>query len=168
VKADIHVIGKLHERNSLVHAVILAVENHGAANVTLSTIFVGYRERQLFRIGNPAMVKSPSRLTVRIQADSVDTGSGLKNGKLKSKDFFAVDDNPEITFVSKKIVKTSPNTYERSGFIGRSEGQLAIPFIELPGNGGGCLHVKLDPAFLRDHFDHRGLAAANTWEHQQE
>src|SRR5580704_12759891 len=29
-------------------------------------------------------------LEVRIQADSVDTGSGLKNGKLRGKDFFNV------------------------------------------------------------------------------
>jgi polyisoprenoid-binding protein YceI len=33
-------------------------------------------------------------LEIKIQADSVDTGSGMKNGKLKSKDFFDVDNNP--------------------------------------------------------------------------
>jgi polyisoprenoid-binding protein YceI len=54
-------------------------------------------------------------LEIKIQADSVDTGSGLKNGKLKSGDFFDAGNNPEITFVSKKIVKTAPNTYEVDG-----------------------------------------------------
>ena len=37
-------------------------------------------------------------LDIKIQADSVDTGSGMKNGKLKGKDFFDVKQNPTITF----------------------------------------------------------------------
>ena len=36
----------------------------------------------------------------------MDTGSGMKNDKLKSKDFFDVKENPLITFQSKKIVQT--------------------------------------------------------------
>jgi polyisoprenoid-binding protein YceI len=47
-------------------------------------------------------------LDIKIQAASVDTGSGMKNGKLKSKDFFDVENNPLITFHSTKIVQTSP------------------------------------------------------------
>lgn len=52
---------------------------------------------------------------IKIQADSVDTGSGMKNSKLKGKDFFAVDQNPYITFHSTKIVQTGPNTFEVDG-----------------------------------------------------
>jgi len=47
-------------------------------------------------------------LDIKIQAASVDTGSGMKDGKLKSKDFFDVEQNPEITFHSTKIVQTGP------------------------------------------------------------
>src|SRR5580698_434241 len=47
-------------------------------------------------------------LEIKIQADSVDTGSGMKNGKLKGKDFFDVENNPLITFHSTKIVQTGP------------------------------------------------------------
>jgi len=54
-------------------------------------------------------------LEVRIQAASVDTGSGLKNGKLKSKDFFDVEQNPLITFKSTKFVQTGHNTFEVDG-----------------------------------------------------
>ena len=54
-------------------------------------------------------------LEVKIQAASVDTGSGMKNGKLKGKDFFAVDQNPLITFRSTRIVQTGPNTFEMDG-----------------------------------------------------
>jgi polyisoprenoid-binding protein YceI len=54
-------------------------------------------------------------LDVEIQAASVDTGSGLKNGKLKSGDFFDVDNNPLITFKSTKLVQSGPNTFEVDG-----------------------------------------------------
>src|SRR6266853_1346573 len=45
-------------------------------------------------------------LEIEIQADSVNTGSGLKNNKLKSKDFFDVKDSPTITFKSTKVAQT--------------------------------------------------------------
>jgi polyisoprenoid-binding protein YceI len=51
-------------------------------------------------------------LEIEIQADSVNTGNGLKNNKLKSKDFFDVKDSPTITFRSTKVVQTGPNTFD--------------------------------------------------------
>jgi polyisoprenoid-binding protein YceI len=54
-------------------------------------------------------------LTLKIQADSVNTGSGMKDGKLKSKDFFNVEQDPLITFVSKKLEQTGPNTIVMTG-----------------------------------------------------
>ena len=54
-------------------------------------------------------------LEIKIQADSVDTGSGMKNNKLKGKDFFDVEQNPLITFKSTKVVATGHNTYEVDG-----------------------------------------------------
>jgi|SRR6516165_1891414 len=54
-------------------------------------------------------------LSIKIQADSVDTGSGMKDGKLKGKDFFNVKDDPYITFKSTKIVQTGPTTFEVDG-----------------------------------------------------
>jgi polyisoprenoid-binding protein YceI len=56
-----------------------------------------------------------SVLEINIQAASVDTGSGLKNGKLKGKDFFDVERNPVITFKSTKFVQTGPPTFEVDG-----------------------------------------------------
>jgi polyisoprenoid-binding protein YceI len=47
-------------------------------------------------------------LDIKIQAASVDTGSGMKDGKLKSKDFFDVKNYPLITFHSTKIAQTGP------------------------------------------------------------
>jgi polyisoprenoid-binding protein YceI len=54
-------------------------------------------------------------LDIKIQADSVNTGSGLKDGKLKSKGFFNADQDPLITFLSKKIVQTGPTTFDVQG-----------------------------------------------------
>jgi polyisoprenoid-binding protein YceI len=54
-------------------------------------------------------------LEITIQADSVDTGSGMKNNKLKGKDFFDVEHNPTIVFKSTKIVAISPEHFEVDG-----------------------------------------------------
>jgi polyisoprenoid-binding protein YceI len=54
-------------------------------------------------------------LDLKIQAASVNTGSGMKDGKLKGKDFFNADQDPYITFHSNKTVQTGPNTFEIPG-----------------------------------------------------
>ena len=54
-------------------------------------------------------------LHIQIDAATVDTGSGMKNNKLKSKDFFDVANYPTITFRSTKIVQTGPHTFEIDG-----------------------------------------------------
>ena len=63
--------------------------------------------------------KSPDETTgtleIKIEAASVDTGSSMKNGKLMSKDFFDVAQNPHITFKSNKVVRTGPHTFEVEG-----------------------------------------------------
>ena len=45
----------------------------------------------------------------------MNTGSGMKDGKLKSKDFFDAEHDPYITFHSTKIVQTGPNTFDIPG-----------------------------------------------------
>jgi polyisoprenoid-binding protein YceI len=54
-------------------------------------------------------------LDIEIQADSVETGSGMKNKKLKSKAFFDVKNSPMITFKSTKVVQTGSNIFEVEG-----------------------------------------------------
>jgi polyisoprenoid-binding protein YceI len=58
---------------------------------------------------------STAVLDIKIQASTVDTGSGMKNGKLKGKDFFDVEHNPLITFHSTKAIQTGPDTIEFDG-----------------------------------------------------
>jgi polyisoprenoid-binding protein YceI len=54
-------------------------------------------------------------LDIRIQAASVHTGSDVKDGKLKGKDFFDAEQSPLIRFHSTKVVQTGPETVE---FVG--------------------------------------------------
>jgi polyisoprenoid-binding protein YceI len=58
---------------------------------------------------------STGRMDIKIQADSVNTGSKSKDAKLKGKDCFDVEHNPLITFHSTKIVQTGPYTFSVPG-----------------------------------------------------
>ena len=82
-------------------------------------------------------------LELKIEAASVDTGSGLKNGKLKSKDFFDVEQNPYITFKSTKFVPTGPHTFEVDGDFtirGVSNPEKLTLIVSGRGTGSGEIH----------------------------
>jgi polyisoprenoid-binding protein YceI len=93
-------------------------------------------------------------LDIKIQADSVSTGSGMKDGKLKSKDFFDVKENPLITFHSDKIVQTGPNTFDLPGTFtirGVSKPEtLAFTVTGTRGSGSG--DIKGTMAFDRKDY----------------
>jgi polyisoprenoid-binding protein YceI len=92
-------------------------------------------------------------LEIRIQADSVDTGSGMKDGKLKSKDFFNVKDNPYITFKSTKNVQTGPDTFEVDGdFTIRGVTKPEKLSLTLVGKGTGSGTVTGTMAFDRKDY----------------
>ena len=89
-------------------------------------------------------------LDIKAQAASVDTGSGMKDGKLKSKDFFDVQNNPYITFHSTKIVQTSANTFEIDGdFTIRGVTKPEKLSLTVSGIGTGQGEVKGIMAFDR-------------------
>src|SRR5215472_15893692 len=75
-------------------------------------------------------------LDIEIQADSVDTGSGMKNKKLKSKDFFNAKDSPMITFKSTKVAQTGPNTFDLEGDF-TIRGVTKTEKLSLTDNGKG-------------------------------
>ena len=82
-------------------------------------------------------------LDVEIQAASVDTGSGMKDSKLKSSDFFDVVANPLITFKSTNISQTSPNTFEVDGnFTIRGVTRLEKLTLAVSGVGTGSGQIK--------------------------
>lgn len=56
-----------------------------------------------------------SHLKVTIKAASIDTRSADRDAHLKSNDFFAMDEFPEITFVSTAFNKVDDDAYKLTG-----------------------------------------------------
>jgi polyisoprenoid-binding protein YceI len=92
-------------------------------------------------------------LDIKIQADSVSTGSGMKDGKLKSKDFFDANQNPVITFHSTKFTQTGHGTIEVDGdFTIRGATKPEKLLFTVTGAGTGSGKVKGTMAFDRKDF----------------
>jgi polyisoprenoid-binding protein YceI len=92
-------------------------------------------------------------LDVKIQADTVNTGSGMKDGKLKSKDFFDVKQDPLITFKSTKIVQTGPDAFEVDGnFTIRGVTKPEKLTLTVSGAGTGSGEIKGTMAFDRKDY----------------
>jgi polyisoprenoid-binding protein YceI len=92
-------------------------------------------------------------LDIKIQAASVNTGSGMKDGKLKSKDFFDAKNNPYITFRSSKIEQTGPNTFDIPGtFTIRGVSKPETLNLTVSGQGTGTGDIKGIMAFDRKEF----------------
>jgi len=91
--------------------------------------------------------------SLKFQAATVDTGSGVKNSKLKSKDFFDVDQNPLITFHSSKIVQTGPDTFDVLGsFSIRGVSKPETLKLTVEGKGTGKGTIKGTMAFDRKDY----------------
>jgi polyisoprenoid-binding protein YceI len=83
-------------------------------------------------------------LDIKIQADSVNSGSESKDKKLKGEHCFDVERNPYITFHSTKITQPSPNTFDVAGVFtlrGISKPE-ALTFTVDRDAGGGTGEVK--------------------------
>jgi polyisoprenoid-binding protein YceI len=92
-------------------------------------------------------------LDIKIQAASVNTGSGMKDDKLKSKDFFDVQQNPLITFKSTKIVQTGPTTFDVPGtFTIRGVSKPETLTLTVSGAGTGSGSIKGTMAFDRKDY----------------
>lgn len=92
-------------------------------------------------------------LVITIQAASVDTGSGMKNNKLKGKDFFDVERNPVITFKSTKFVRTAPGSYELDGdFTIRGVSNPEKLTLIVSGKGTGSGEIKGKMVFNRKDY----------------
>ena len=92
-------------------------------------------------------------LEIEIQADSVNTGSGLKNNKLKGKDFFDVKDSPTITFKSTKIIQTGPTTFDLEGDF-TIRGVTKTEKLTLTSTGKGSTSGSIDGTMAFDRKDY--------------
>jgi polyisoprenoid-binding protein YceI len=92
-------------------------------------------------------------LAIKIQSDSVNTGSGMKDGKLKSKDFFNADQDPFITFLSKKVVQTGPTTFDVQGdFTIRGASKPQTLSLTVFGEGTSTGEIKGTMVFDRKDY----------------
>lgn len=92
-------------------------------------------------------------LNIEIQAASVETGSRMKNDKLKGKDFFDSKQNPLITFRSTKIVQTAPTTFAVDGkFTLRGVTKDEQLTLVASRTAVGAADLKGTMAFDRKHF----------------
>lgn len=92
-------------------------------------------------------------LDIKVQAGSVNTGSWVKDSKLKSEDFFDVDRNPVITFLSTRIVQTGPDTFDVQGnFTIRGVTKSETLKLTVAGKGTGSGEIKGTMAFDRREF----------------
>jgi polyisoprenoid-binding protein YceI len=77
----------------------------------------------------------------------------MKDGKLRSKDFFDVKQDPTISFLSKKIVETGPNTFEVDGdFTIRGVTKPETLTLTVSGAGTGSGEIKGTMAFDRKDY----------------
>jgi polyisoprenoid-binding protein YceI len=92
-------------------------------------------------------------LDIKIQSDSVNTGSGMKDGKLKSKDFFDAKQDPLITFHSTKFTQTGPATIQVDGdFTIRGVTKPETLTFAITGEGTGVGSIKGTMAFDRKDY----------------
>jgi polyisoprenoid-binding protein YceI len=92
-------------------------------------------------------------LDIKILADSVDTGSGVKNNTLKGKDFFDAERNPLITFVSKKVMQTGPTSFQVLGdFTIRGVTKPETLTLTITGKGTGSGTIIGTMAFDRKDY----------------
>ena len=96
---------------------------------------------------------SSAVLDIEIQADSVDTGSGMKNNKLKGKDFFDAKNSPTITFKSTKVVQTGPNTFDVDGDF-TIRGVTKSEKLTVTDNGKGTSSGSIDGTMAFDRKDY--------------
>ena len=126
-----------------------SIEFFVKASVSIKGVFAKWDATLTFK--TPEV--STGVLEIKIQAESVDTGSGMKNGKLKGKDFFDVKQNPLITFLSKKIVQTGPDTFQVDGdFTIRGVTKPEVLTLTITGKGTGSGTIKGTMAFDRKEF----------------
>jgi polyisoprenoid-binding protein YceI len=133
--------------------VVTPVDSSIKFHVKASTTIAGKFDKWDASLTFTSPDESTGVLKITIQAASVDTGSGLKNGKLKSKDFFDVDQNPSITFVSTKFVEVRPNTYEVDGdFTIRGVSNPEKLTLTVSGRGTGTGEIKGTMVFNRKDY----------------
>src|SRR5262245_56920073 len=132
---------------------ITPVESTIKFNVSASVAIEGTFDQWEASLTFTSPAAESAVLDVKIQAASVNTGSGLKDRTLKSDDFFNVDQDPLITFHSTQIVQTGPETFDVQGtFTIRGVSKPETLRLTLSGKGTGSGVITGTMAFDRKDY----------------
>ena len=122
-------------------------------NVKASVAIEGTFEKWDAALTFPSTDVTTGVLDIKIDAASVNTGSGMKDGKLKGKDFFDAEHDPLITFHSKKISQTGPDSFNIDGdFTIRGVTKAETLTLTVSGEGTGAGEIKGTMAFDRKDY----------------
>ena len=97
---------------------VFAISQEGSSvefSVKASVALDGKFDKWEATVTFPSTDVTTGVMDVKIQAASVNIGSGMKDDKLRSKDFFNAKNDPYITFHSDKFVQTGLNTLALPG-----------------------------------------------------
>jgi len=134
----------------------------GGSSVTFKVVKASVPIQGRFEKWNSSLTfTSPDPSTgvfqINVDAASVDTGSGLKNGTLKGAEFFDVKNNPVISFRSTKISQTGPETFTMAGdFKLRGVSKLQTVVLETTGRGTGSGTITGTMTFNRKDYGMNG------------
>jgi polyisoprenoid-binding protein YceI len=132
---------------------ITPVESTVQFSVKASVAIEGKFDKWDATLTYPSTDATSGVLDIKIQAESVNTGSGMKDDKLKGKDFFDAKHDPLITFHSTKIVQTGPTTFDVQGtFTIRGVSKPETLSLVVSGKGTGTGDIKGTMAFDRKEF----------------
>jgi polyisoprenoid-binding protein YceI len=133
--------------------VITPVDSSIKFNVTASVAIAGKFDNWEANLTFTSPDETTGVLEIKIQAASVNTGSGMKNSKLKGKDFFDVENNPVITFVSTKFAPIGHETFEVDGkFMIRGVSNPEKLTLTVSGKGTGSVDIKGAFVFNRKNY----------------
>jgi polyisoprenoid-binding protein YceI len=132
---------------------IIKAESSIKFNVKASVPIAGNFEKTDASLTFTSPELSTAVLDVKIQSASVNTGSGMKDGKLRSKDFFDSEHDPLITFHSTKVTQTGPNTVQFDGnFTIRGVTKPEQLIFTITGKGTGEGEITGTMAFDRKDY----------------
>jgi len=121
--------------------------------VKASVALVGQFDKWTASLTFPSRDVTTGVLDIKIQAATVNTGSGMKDKKLKSADFFDVEQAPFITFHSTKVVQTGPESFDVQGnFSIRDVSKPETLKLTVSGKGTGKGIIKGAMAFDRKEY----------------
>jgi polyisoprenoid-binding protein YceI len=135
---------------------VFAITQEGSSvqfSVKASVSIAGKFDKWDATLTFPSTDATSGVLDIKIQAATVNTGSGMKDDKLRSKDFFDVKQAPLITFHSTKIVQTGPTSFDIPGsFTIRGVSKPETLTFTVTGKGTGEGSIKGTMAFDRKEF----------------